>query len=59
MPEDPEKEGRIEVEGVPARMLMGMDRNGNKRLLRCDEEGFLLCKVVAVDAEELEVAEDV
>ena len=49
-------EDRVEIGGVPARMLMGIDADGNKRFLRCDEEGYLICKVVAIDAGELEEA---
>jgi len=51
-------ESRIEIDGIPGRMLMALDLEGNKRFLRCDEDGFLLCKVVQVDEEELEVAEE-
>lgn len=50
-----DKEERVEIDGIPARMLMGVDEDGNKRFLRCDEDGFLLCKVVGV--EEFEIAE--
>ena len=56
--EQDEKESRVAVDDVPGRMLMALDRAGNKRFLRCDEDGFLLCKVVQVDEEELEVSED-
>lgn len=48
-------EERVSIGDVPARMLMGIDEDGNRRFLRCDEEGFLLCKVV--DVEEAEVVE--
>ena len=47
-------ETRVEIDSVPARMLMGVDADGNKRFLRCDEDGFLLCKVVTVDAGDIE-----
>lgn len=53
-----EKENRVAIDDVPGRMLMGLDTNGQKRFLRCDPEGFLLCKAVPVDAEELEVTEE-
>ena len=52
--ENEEKEGRVELDGVPARVLMGVDGNDNKRILRCDEDGYLLCKVVQIDPEEIE-----
>jgi hypothetical protein len=58
MPDNIDKEGRIEIDGVAGRMLMGLDVHGNKRFLRCDEDGFLLVKVAIVDPEELEVNED-
>ena len=46
-----EREERVEVDGVPTRVLMGIDANGNKRIIRCDEDGFLLVKAVQVDEE--------
>ena len=52
--ENEEKEGRVDIDGVPARMLMGIDPNGNKRLVRVDEDGYLLCKVAQIDQEEIE-----
>ena len=52
--ENEEKEGRTDLEGVPARVLMGIDRHGNKRILRCDEDGFLLCKVIQIEPEVIE-----
>lgn len=52
--ENEEKEGRTAIDGVPGRMMMGIDAQGNKRFLRCDEDGFLLCKVVQIDKEEIE-----
>ena len=51
---DLEKEGRTSVEGVPARILMGLDDDGEKRMLRCDKDGFLLVKAVIVGREEVE-----
>ena len=47
-------ESRVEIDSVPARMLMGIDADGNKRFLRCDEDGFLLCKVETADDGEME-----
>ena len=47
-------ETRVEIDGVPARMLMGVDADGNKRFLRCDENGFLLCKVTFDEEGEIE-----
>ena len=44
-------EERVAIGDVPARMLMGIDEDGNRRFLRCDEDGFLLCKVVAEEEE--------
>lgn len=45
-------ETRVEIDSVPGRMLMALDEDGNKRFVRCDENGFLLCKVAdAVDGE--------
>ena len=32
-----------------------MDRNGHKRFLRCDEDGFLLVRAVATEEKQLEV----
>ncbi len=52
--ENEEKEGKVAVDGVPCQMLMGVDKSGNKRLLRCDEDGFLLCRVTQIDREEIE-----
>ena len=49
-------EERVSIDDVPGRMLMGIDEDGNKRFLRCDEDGFLICKVV--DVEKAEVVED-
>ena len=49
-------EERVEIDNVPGRMMMGLDADGRKRFLRCDEDGFLICKVVIV--EESEVLED-
>ena len=49
-------ETRVEIDGVPARLLMGIDADGNKRFLRCDEDGFLIVKAIGVD--QAEVAED-
>ncbi|MFC1924298.1 hypothetical protein ACFLXA_02910 [Chloroflexota bacterium] len=54
MAEDLEKEGRVDIDGVPARILMGVDDDGEKRILRCDKDGFLICKVVSLDREEIE-----
>jgi len=51
-------ETRIEVQGVPARMLMALDLEGHRRFLRCDEDGFLLCKVISVEEADLEVADE-
>ncbi len=45
-------ETRVEVDSVPGRMLMALDADGNKRFLRCDAEGFLICKVISVDESE-------
>ena len=47
-------ESRVEIDSVPARMLMGIDADGNKRFLRCDEDGFLLCKVTSEEEGEIE-----
>ena len=52
-----ELETRVEVGDVPARMLTALDLSGKRRFLRCDKDGFLLCKVVQVDEEELEVVD--
>jgi len=46
-------EARVEIDSVPARLLMGIDADGNKRFLRCDEDGFLLCKVATADDGEI------
>ncbi len=53
MSEDLEKEGRTSIDNVPARILMGVDDDGEKRILRCDKDGFLLVKAVIVDPEEI------
>lgn len=45
-------EQRVAIDDVPGRMLMGIDEDGNKRFLRCDEDGFLLCKIVESEEEE-------
>lgn len=37
-----EKEGRVIVDGSPARVVCGVDQSGNKRMLRCDQDGYLL-----------------
>ena len=52
--ENEEKEGRTDLDGVPAQALMGIDQNGNRRFVRVDEDGYLLCKVVPIEAEEIE-----
>lgn len=49
---DPEE--RVAIDNIPGRMLMALDPDGNKRFVRCDEEGFLICKVVQADKSELE-----
>jgi len=51
MANDLEKEGRADIEGVPARMLMGIDDDDNKRFLRCDQDGFLLVKITTDELE--------
>lgn len=58
MTEDFEKETRVSIGDVAGRMLMALDLDGERRFLRCDKEGYLLCKVVMVDEEEVEVAEE-
>ena len=58
MSREEEREERVAIDDVPGRMLMGLDLNGDKRFLRCDDEGFLLCKVVLIGEEEVEVAEE-
>ena len=54
MGESTEKETRITLDGVPARVLMGIDPSGEKRILRCDEDGYLIVKTVSIDEEEIE-----
>jgi len=54
---DLDKEERVEIGSVPARMLMALDGDGNRRFLRCDEDGFLLCRVVQTDEAEFEVTD--
>ena len=49
------EEERVEIDSVPGRMLMGIDANGNKRFIRCDEDGYLLCKVITDESGEIEV----
>jgi len=49
-----EKEGRTTIDGVPVRLLAGVDGSGNYRILRCDADGYLLCKVVAADEADFE-----
>ena len=48
-----DQETRTQIDGVPGRLLMGVDADGNKRFLRCDENGFLLCKVAEDDSGEI------
>lgn len=52
--ENEEKEGKVLLEGSPIRVMAGKDPSGNKRILRCDEEGYLLCKVVPISQEVIE-----
>lgn len=51
---DLEKEERTDIGGSAVRVLAGVDDDGEKRILRCDKDGFLLVKAVTVDIEELE-----
>ena len=48
------KEERVEVDSVPGRMLMALDEDGNKRFLRCDEDGFLICRVISTEKADVE-----
>lgn len=47
-------ESRTEIDGIQAKLLMGVDESGKKRFLRCDSNGFLLVKAASIDIEELE-----
>jgi len=50
----PEHINQVEVNGIATRHLMGVDPEGNSQPLKCDEDGYLLVKVVVIDAGELE-----
>jgi hypothetical protein len=48
-----ELDERTNVDGVPCRVLMGIDADGNKHILRCDKDGFLLVKTISIEEEEI------
>ena len=56
MPVENEEE-RMEIEGIPGRMLLGIDSEGHRRFLRCDEYGFLLCKVISAEKADFDEGE--
>lgn len=47
-------EQRVEIGGVAGRLLMAIDEDGKKRFLRCDEDGFLICRVMSTEKSDVE-----
>ena len=56
MPVENEEE-RVLIEGMPGRMLLGIDADGHRRFIRCDEHGFLLCKVISAEEADFDEGE--